>query len=62
VLRPGRYSIAVESPGFKKFVRTGVTLEIQAELRVDVALEIGGAAEQITVSADAVLLQLRAAR
>jgi hypothetical protein len=34
-----------------------VTLEVQSELRIDVALEIGAAAEQITVSADAVLLQ-----
>ncbi len=26
-LRPGEYSVTVESPGFRKFVRTGVTLQ-----------------------------------
>ena len=56
-LRSGRYSIAVESPGFKKLLRSGVTLEIQAEVRLDLSLELGAAAEQVTVTADAALLQ-----
>ncbi|MCL5742566.1 MAG: carboxypeptidase-like regulatory domain-containing protein, partial [Acidobacteria bacterium] len=56
-LRPGRYSVTVEAPGFKKLVRSGITLEIQAEVHLDLALELGATAEQITVSADAALLQ-----
>lgn len=56
-LRPGRYSVTVEAPGFKKLVRSGITLEIQAEVHLDVALEVGASAEQITVTADAALLQ-----
>jgi outer membrane receptor protein involved in Fe transport len=56
-LRSGRYSVSVDSPGFKRLVRTGITLEVQAEVRLDLALELGAAAEQITITADAVLLQ-----
>ncbi|MDP2996768.1 MAG: TonB-dependent receptor [Bryobacterales bacterium] len=56
-LRTGRYSVSVEAPGFKKLVRTGLTLEIQAEVRLDLGLELGAAAEQITITADAALLQ-----
>jgi hypothetical protein len=56
-LRTGRYSVTVESAGFKKLVRTGITLQIQDEIRLDLALELGASAEQITVTADAALLQ-----
>jgi hypothetical protein len=34
-----------------------VTLEVQAEVRLDLALEVGAAAEQVTILADAPLLQ-----
>lgn len=56
-LRSGVYSVTVEAPGFKKLVRSGVTLQIQDEVRLDLVLEVGAAAEQITVTADAALLQ-----
>ncbi|MCW5965227.1 MAG: TonB-dependent receptor [Bryobacterales bacterium] len=56
-LRTGRYSITAETPGFKRLVRTGITLEIQAEVRLDLTLELGETTEQVTISADAALLQ-----
>jgi len=56
-LRAGRYSVSVESPGFKRLVRTAITLEIQAEVQLDLTLGLGAAAEQITITADAALLQ-----
>ena len=42
-LRPGDYSIAVESQGFKKTVRTGVTLQVAQVARIDVTLQAGRA-------------------
>jgi hypothetical protein len=56
-LRSGRYSISVEAPGFKRLVRTGITLEIQAEVQLDLTLELGATADQVTITADAALLQ-----
>jgi outer membrane receptor protein involved in Fe transport len=56
-LRTGRYSVSVDAPGFKRLLRSGVTVEIQEEVRLDLSLEIGAPAEQITVTADAALLQ-----
>lgn len=56
-LRTGPYSVTIEAAGFKKIVRTGITLQIQDELRLDVVLEVGQTTEQVTVTADATLLQ-----
>ncbi len=56
-LRTGAYSVTVEASGFKKLVRSGITLQIQDEIRLDLTLQLGTASEQITVTADAALLQ-----
>jgi hypothetical protein len=46
----GTYEISVAAPGFKKYVRTGITVQELQTTRVDVELEIGSAAESVTVS------------
>lgn len=56
-LRTGVYSVSAESPGFKRLLRSGITLGIQAEVRLDLTLELGAATEQVTITADAALLQ-----
>src|SRR5207237_3781201 len=56
-LPAGVYELTVELPGFKKSVRQGVTVLSSTTVRIDVALEIGGATEEVTVSADAPLLR-----
>jgi hypothetical protein len=53
----GVYEVTVELPGFKKSVRQGVTVLAATTVRIDVALEVGGANEEVTVSADAPLLR-----
>src|SRR6185369_10453065 len=53
----GSYAVLVELPGFKKYVRQGVTVLSSTSVRIDIALEVGGAAEEVTVSADAPLLR-----
>src|SRR5262245_39976600 len=56
-LPAGVYELSVELPGFKKFVRQGITVQVAQVLRVDVALVVGAQTEEVTVSADAPLLR-----
>ncbi len=56
-LPPGVYQITIELPGFKRYVRQGITVLVAQTLRIDVPLEVGAAGEEITVSADAPLLR-----
>lgn len=54
---PGTYSVMVEAPGFKRFEQTNVTVTPNTVSRVEAALQIGQAAEQVTVSENATMLQ-----
>jgi hypothetical protein len=56
-LPAGQYELTAELPGFKKYVRQGITVQVSTTLRVDVVLEVGAASEEITVAADAPLLK-----
>jgi hypothetical protein len=56
-LPPGTYSVTVEAPGFKKFVRTGIRVQTNERAALDIGLELGNATETITVSAEVPLLQ-----
>src|SRR5438876_4535109 len=56
-LPPGVYQISVELPGFKRYVRQGITVLVAQILRIDVALEVGAATDEVTVTADAALLR-----
>ncbi len=51
-LSPGRYSLTVEAPGFKKLVRVGIELTSSERLSLgNLTLEIGTVSEQILVTA-----------
>jgi hypothetical protein len=54
---PGVYQLSVELPGFKKYVRQGITVLVAQTLRLDVSLEVGAATDEVTVNADAPLLR-----
>lgn len=56
-LPAGSYQITVTAPGFKQYVRTGITVQVAATLRIDIPLEVGSITETVTVSADAPLLR-----
>src|SRR5207249_6442596 len=56
-LPPGVYQLSVELPGFKRYVRQGITVLVAQTLRIDVALEVGTATDEVTVNADAPLLR-----
>jgi Carboxypeptidase regulatory-like domain len=52
-LRPGTYKVEVMAPSFKKFEKTTVLVRAAGVALVDVALEVGGVNETITVSGEA---------
>jgi Carboxypeptidase regulatory-like domain/TonB dependent receptor len=53
----GPYEISATAPGFKTFVRSGVTVQVAQTLRINIPLEIGASTESVTVSAEASLLK-----
>ncbi len=55
-LIPGLYQIAVEAPGFKRYVREGIEVRVNDRLEVDIVLEIGAPAESVTVTGETPLL------
>src|SRR6266852_383244 len=56
-LPAGSYEVAVTVPGFKKSVRQNIVVQVAGTLRVDVTLEVGSAAESVTVTEAAPLLK-----
>ncbi|HUK17405.1 MAG TPA: TonB-dependent receptor [Bryobacteraceae bacterium] len=56
-LLPGEYQATVEKPGFKKTIRSGITLSVGDTIRIDLALEVGTPTENVTVSAEAPLVK-----
>jgi len=53
-LIPDTYDIKVTVSGFKTFAQNGIVVAADTSAKVDVALEIGGQSETVTVSADTV--------
>jgi carboxypeptidase family protein len=56
-LKPGGYEVEVNAPGFKKYIRKGVRLQLEQESRLDVALELGQLSEAVTVEANVTTLE-----
>ena len=53
-LQPGSYKITVTAAGFQTYTNTGITLQVNDQLRADVTLQVGTVAEHVDVSASAV--------
>jgi len=58
----GDYSITYSASGFKTLVRSGITLTAGQIARIDPTLEVGQLVEQLTVTAEAPLLQTETAQ
>ncbi|HEV3039253.1 MAG TPA: TonB-dependent receptor [Candidatus Angelobacter sp.] len=56
-LPPGQYEVTVEEHGFKKSVRTGIDVQVNSDVRVNVILQPGAADQTIEVVAQATVLQ-----
>ncbi len=50
----GTYTVTVEAKGFKKFIAADVTLHVGEHHTLDIKLEVGQVAEEVTVSATTV--------
>lgn len=57
LLLPGNYSVTVEMEGFKRMVRSGITLTLSERLQVNFQLEVGGVSESVTVTSEAPMLE-----
>ena len=53
----GTYEMSVTAPGFKKYVRQNIVVEVAQVVRLDVGLEVGATTESITVSGEVSLLK-----
>jgi hypothetical protein len=56
-LEPGKYTVRAEKSGFESLSRTGVTLFIATETRVDLRLSVGQQTQTVTVTGEASALQ-----
>ncbi len=57
LLDPGNYSVAAEATGFRKFLRTGITLNVNSRASIDIQLQLGSVAEVVEVVGQAPLLE-----
>jgi hypothetical protein len=58
-LLPGHYTVSAEKEGFKKVVRTGISLEAADHVALDFALDVGALTQSVTVTGEAPLLENR---
>ena len=55
----GNYAVRAEMAGFKQFVQTGITVQVDENRQIPVALQVGDVAESVTVEAKAVQVDTR---
>jgi hypothetical protein len=55
----GSYDLSVEHPGFRKYIREGITLTTGEQLGLDVRMELGATGQSVTVTGEAPLLENR---
>jgi hypothetical protein len=57
-LLPGVYQVVVEASGFKRQIQDGVEVKINETRTLDISVEVGGAQETVTVTAEAATLNV----
>jgi hypothetical protein len=57
LLLPGNYQVIAERESFRRTLRSNIALSVNDDLRIDIALELGSAAESVTVSEAAPVLE-----
>ena len=56
-LLPGEYSVSAEAAGFRKALSLGIQLDVASRISVDLKLEVGTAAETVTVESSSSALE-----
>jgi hypothetical protein len=59
-LLPGKYTVAVDDPGFKKEVQRGINIDVSTTATVDISLSTGAANETVQVTSEAIALNTTA--
>ncbi len=60
-LNPGSYSVSAAATGFKKAVRTSITIQVAQVAQIDLRLEVGDALQILEVTGAAPLLETKTA-
>jgi hypothetical protein len=60
-LLPGTYRLATELPGFKRFIRENILLQVGDKARIDVTLEVGEVSDSVVVEQKSQLLETETA-
>ena len=60
-LNPGEYTVTVEVSGFKKFIREGITVQVNDRVTLNVQLEVGQATESVRIVGEAPLIDTSSA-
>jgi Carboxypeptidase regulatory-like domain len=53
----GNYDVMVHQPGFKTYTKTGIHIDANSAIRLDVKLDIGAVSETVTVTTDKVQVE-----
>ncbi|MDZ4802397.1 MAG: carboxypeptidase regulatory-like domain-containing protein [Bryobacteraceae bacterium] len=61
LIKPGNYEVAVEHPGFRKYIRRGLTLSVNQSAELNVSLQLGDVTQTVTVTAETPLLETASA-
>ncbi len=56
-LSVGTYRVEVRREGFKTFLQSGITLEVDQRARLDITLQVGSLGETVTVTSEAPLVR-----
>ncbi len=62
LLITGNYQIVAEAVGFKRLVRSGLSLRLGQHMEIDLTMEVGAVSESVTVSGAAPLLDAASTR
>ena len=62
LLPVGRYSVTAEAPGFKRATQAGIELNVNERLTINLELEVGDVAQEVTVEAQAQQVELQNAQ
>ena len=57
LLQPGSYQVTASASGFKKVVRSGLTIGLGQEVTIDLKLEVGAVTESVTISGETPILE-----
>ena len=57
LLPPGRYTVSVEAPNFKKYIQDNIRISVNDRRPVEIALEAGGVTETVNITAENSVIQ-----